>query len=169
MDVTTGSVSIPSATRAEVASSPMYVGTRNYVSTTSNEAAHDSGAVIGRQTREPINNRAHVLMRRALDVVSNNTNLIVSLQADKWMRLLMMTLQKCDLSDAPRPLVFESDNEAIQFEWIWQDRRFGMSFEPDPNESGWFLVTSKHNGGIQEYGTLDNLDLPRVARTLFNI
>ncbi|KYG10994.1 hypothetical protein BE21_58415 [Sorangium cellulosum] len=65
--------------------------------------------------------------------------------------------------------MFTSDNEAIQFEWIWHDRRFGMSFEPNPDESGWFLVTSKRNGDIQEYGALDDLDLNKVIRVLLDL
>lgn len=168
MDFNTGIVSIPSAIRAEVASSPMYVGTRDYVSATSSEATHRSGALSGQQIHEPVNGRLQALMKHALELAANSSNLIVSLQADKWLRLLIRALQKCDVSNAPRPLAFASDNEAIQFEWIWHDRRFGMSFEPDPNESGWFLVTSKSNGDIQECGMLEDLALSKVVRILFD-
>lgn len=62
--------------------------------------------------------------------------------------------------------VFESDDESILIEWIFDKYRIGINIEPDKEESGWFLVSDKSAGGINALGYLENTNIDWLVNWL---
>jgi hypothetical protein len=59
------------------------------------------------------------------------------------------------------------EDSSYLLEWTFKDRRLGFSFEPDPNESGWYYVYSSGSSERYESGTMDQLEMNRlIAMTL---
>lgn len=74
------------------------------------------------------------------------------------LNLFSAALAKYDLSRAP-PVAAFIDDGALVVEWILRDKRLGLSFEANPQESGWFLVSSPEHGNIRAHGRFDGTEL----------
>ena len=73
-----------------------------------------------------------------------------------------------DTSAAPELRFSLPDDGSILLEWTFKDRRFGMSFEEDEGESGWYFVFSREPSTRCEAGTMDQLDMKRLAKLSLN-
>jgi hypothetical protein len=59
------------------------------------------------------------------------------------------------------------EDSSYLLEWTFADRRLGFSFEPNPEDSGWYYVYSNGSSERYESGTMDQLEVGRlVAMTL---
>lgn len=59
------------------------------------------------------------------------------------------------------------EDSSYLLEWTFADRRLGFSFEPNPDDSGWYYVYSNGSSERYESGTMDQLEISRlVAMTL---
>lgn len=74
-------------------------------------------------------------------------------------------LQKL-LAEAPfSPHIYTTESGALMLEWIKPDRRFGVFFEQNPTDSGWFFVSKREAGDHMDCGDLG--DMPAsVSRLL---
>lgn len=57
---------------------------------------------------------------------------------------------------------------SVLLEWATRDFRLGFSIDSDPNESGWYVVTSRQLGEIGMNGALSKLDKRSIVSTLVN-
>lgn len=73
-----------------------------------------------------------------------------------------------DTTDAPELRFALPDDGSILLEWTFKDRRFGMSFEENEGESGWYFVFSREPSSRCEAGTMDQLDMKRMAKLSLN-
>jgi hypothetical protein len=62
-----------------------------------------------------------------------------------------------DINYLPPLRAFHLSDESFLLDWIFLDFRIGFSFEPDHNESGWYLVTNKNLGEIGMSGYLSEI------------
>ena len=57
-----------------------------------------------------------------------------------------------DLGHLPPLGAFNVDDGSVLIEWIFSDFRIGFNVEPDPDDSGWYLVSNKNLGEISASG-----------------
>lgn len=89
-----------------------------------------------------------------------------SREALRFLDIIEFELRRLSVSVPQEPVVFFEPDGAIALEWIRNDCRFGLSFEVDPEKSGWFLVRSVIDS---ESGLLTcvSFQLPSILRTYF--
>ena len=73
-----------------------------------------------------------------------------------------------DIAHLPPLRTFVSDDGSVLIEWIFSDFRVGFSLEPDPRESGWYLVSGKNLNSVEASGTATGTDWKRVVPQLFD-
>ncbi|MGA9350361.1 MAG: hypothetical protein WBW48_16380 [Anaerolineae bacterium] len=80
------------------------------------------------------------------------------------------TLQELqlDLSHIPQLRAYLVDDGSVLFEWIFNDYRVGFSIDPNPQESGWYLITRPNLGGISASGFISGIDLDTLIMWLLN-
>lgn len=91
-----------------------------------------------------------------------NSNFRVVTQAKSIHSLLCATVSDRDCMGLPA-LHFSSDDESneILLEWIIPDRRFGIFFGPNPEDSSWFLV--RNYGNWSRGGLIHEADISRIV------
>jgi hypothetical protein len=75
---------------------------------------------------------------------------------------------RLDLSYIPPLRAFEADDGSVLFEWSFRDYRIGFSIEPDPQESGWYLITNQNLGEISAAGHISGVNLQTLIIWLFS-
>ncbi|MEA3486654.1 MAG: hypothetical protein U9R20_03265 [Thermodesulfobacteriota bacterium] len=60
------------------------------------------------------------------------------------------------------------DDGSLTIEWISHDYRIGFSIEPNPDESGWYIVSVKKVGGTNAYGNISNINNRNLIQWLLN-
>lgn len=60
------------------------------------------------------------------------------------------------------------DDSSVSLDWISPDFRLGFNVESNPDDSSWYLVTSKQLNEIGAYGFLSELDNRELASLLVN-
>lgn len=73
-----------------------------------------------------------------------------------------------DLSNLPPLHAFLVNDDSILFEWIFGDYRVGFSIEPNPDDSGWYLVSNKNLGEISASGYLAGVDTKNLITWLLS-
>jgi hypothetical protein len=67
-----------------------------------------------------------------------------------------------DLTGLPFLNAFLADDGSMYFEWTSSDFRIGFSIEPVPNESGWYLVSTRKLGEISASGYIMGIDIKNL-------
>jgi hypothetical protein len=101
------------------------------------------------------------LLREAREVISRVENASLAKQTEKLLSILGQMMQaikkeRPELSDIPRLHAHIDEDESVLIEWIFPDFRVGFNIEPDPEDSGWHLVSNKKVGEITASGQLTN-------------
>jgi len=96
--------------------------------------------------------------RQVRKIVSKIENSDVIKQLDKLLSIIdeifNVTQQSVDLSSIP-PLNSHIDEDGSVFlEWIFPDFRIGFNIEPNPEDSGWHILSNKKLGERTESGQL---------------
>lgn len=113
------------------------------------------------------------LLRRAWQLIHKLDDRDIANQA----RRLLSAIQEgvsifqelhLDLSHLPQLQPFIADDGSVLFEWIFHDYRVGFSIEPDPDESGWFLITDHNLGEITASGMISGTDLQTLTLWLLS-
>ena len=68
--------------------------------------------------------------------------------------------------DLPSPIVkFDEDRGSLDFEWYGEGMRLLISFEKNPDDSGWHIVRKMTCGcdDTGEYGSFDKFDPKQFA------
>lgn len=112
------------------------------------------------------------LTNLALTVVRQTKNKEVAKEARKILSVIqgMVTIFENSgiyLDHIPRLDAANLEDGSLLIEWIFDDFRIGFSIEPDPRESGWYLVTKENLGGINATGHFSNHQLELQIFWLF--
>ena len=103
------------------------------------------------------------------DVLSSARDLLHQLSGNaiaRQARLLLAFLQGAlssireideELVYLPQMQSHYVEDGSLLFEWILPNFRIGFNVEPDPSESGWFLVTNESLGSISASGYLSGI------------
>jgi len=108
-------------------------------------------------------------VRKARTVIPQIENTAVAEQLDKLLLMIRKMIEiaqreRPDLRDIPPLLAHIDEDGAVLVEWIFPDFRVGFNIEPNPNESGWYLVSNKKLNNFTVSGQLGNMDA--IIRTL---
>jgi hypothetical protein len=107
------------------------------------------------------------LFRSAWKVVRQ----LLNQEMAKEARKLLTTIQdivisfqqsRFDLASLPLLNAFIANDGSMYFEWTSSDFRVGFSIEPDPSESGWYLVSNKKLGEISASGYITGIDIKNL-------
>lgn len=126
-----------------------------------------------RQTAKPlIGNPARPsenLVTQAAQDLRARLDCVQSAQAVRLLEQFASIASASDIRGECPPLrVLDSPDGAVLVEWTFRDRRLGFTFEPRPEESGWYFVFSAGSSQRYESGTLDQLDLRRLMRAMLS-
>ena len=93
------------------------------------------------------------LTRQARDTISQIQNPNVAEQLDKLLSIIdkifyVAQQGKIDLSYIPSLNAHVDEDGSVLVEWIFPDFRTGFNIEPNPDDSGWHLVSNK---ALNEY------------------
>jgi hypothetical protein len=94
--------------------------------------------------------------------VREKTKEIVSL-IDSILQLI--DEQRPNIRHMPLLNVYREEDDGVLLEWVFSDFRIGFNIEPNPEDSGWHLVTDKKLDGIAIAKHLTDLNEP-VERML---
>jgi len=105
-------------------------------------------------------------------VICNIENPNVAQEAKKLLVVIQDVLTSfrqvgIDMSHLPPIRAFKLDDGAVLIEWIFSDYRVGFSVEPNPEDSGWYLVTKENLGNINASGYTSHVDLKKQMLWLF--
>ena len=73
-----------------------------------------------------------------------------------------------ELGAAPSLKAYEDDDDSVLVEWIFTNFRIGFTIEPNPKESGWYLVSNKKIKERRAYGPLLKATLDKNLLWLLN-
>ncbi len=73
-----------------------------------------------------------------------------------------------DLGYIPQLQAHLLEDTSILFEWIFDDYRIGFNIDPNPRESGWFMLSNNNLGSINAYGLISGIDLDNQILWLLN-
>lgn len=101
--------------------------------------------------------------RQARDIVSQIQNPNVAEQLDKLLSLIDIIFyyvaqqRGVDLSCIPPLHAHVDEDGSVLLEWIFPDFRIGFNIEPNPDDSGYHMVSNKKLGERTESGQLANM------------
>jgi len=111
------------------------------------------------------------------DPVQPATNVFAEIQnpvVAEQVRKILSTIQgmilrveetHSEFADIPPVCAHLSEDGSVLLEWIFSDFRIGFNIEPDPNDSGWHLVSNKRLGEIAVSKPLPR-NLARMSETI---
>ena len=105
------------------------------------------------------------------DIESKNADVIRNAKSflSVFQRVLQNNRNLIDYSVYLPPLKFEwLEDDSLLIEWIFRDFRIGFSFEPNPEESGWYLVSNEKLGELSTAGDINLNELESLITELFN-
>ncbi len=110
-------------------------------------------------------------IRNAWTVSIRNKNRQVKEMACQILTILRNTLsnlenQNYNISPLPSLHAFNAADESITIEWIFEEFRIGFTIEFDPEESGWYLISSENFGAITASGNLAEINLELIIEWL---
>jgi hypothetical protein len=79
--------------------------------------------------------------------------------------VLRVRQERSDLTDIPPICAHLSEDGSVLLEWIFSDFRIGFNIEPNPDESGWHLISNKRLGEIAVSKPLPR-NLARMSETI---
>lgn len=92
------------------------------------------------------------MSKEAKKVLGTIQDIVVSFQQSKF-----------DLTGLPPLNAFRVNDGSMYFEWTSSDFRVGFSVEPNPSESGWYLVSNKKLGEISASGYIAGVELKSLV------
>lgn len=104
------------------------------------------------------------LLENISDTINQTADRKVAAQARNLLNVFqeIFVESSVDLTHLP-PLHSTIVNDgSILIEWIFKDFRIGFSIEPNPDESGWYLVSNKNQGGISASGYISSAHLKKM-------
>ena len=112
-------------------------------------------------------------LRQAREIIPQIRNQSVAKQTKRLVSIIHRMIQlvkeaKPELNDIPLLQAYTDEDGSVLLEWIFPDFRVGFNIEPNPDDSGWHLVS---NNKLEEYtasGQLGNMG-ERVANLLMFI
>ena len=110
--------------------------------------------------------------RQARDIVSQIQNPKVEEQLDKLLsiidkRFYIVQQEGVELSCIPPLHPHLDEDGSVLLEWIFPNFRIGFNIEPNPDDSGYHLVSNKKLGERTESEQLANMDKIVVQLLLF--
>lgn len=113
------------------------------------------------------------LIRTALDVTHQTENRDIANEGKKVLLLIQEMVNsfkelKLDLGYLSPLNAYNVDDGSLLIEWVFRDFRIGFSYEPNPNESGWYLITNRTLGEISASGYLSNDNYESLILWLLN-
>jgi hypothetical protein len=75
---------------------------------------------------------------------------------EEIVRALMAT--GVEVQNLPPVRASLEEDGSVLIEWMTQDFRLGFNIEPNPTDSGWYVVTSKRIGETGAHGFLSSTD-----------
>ena len=110
--------------------------------------------------------------RQARDIFSKIKNKCVAEQLDKLLsiidKIFNVSQQQggVDFSCIPPMHAHVEEDGSVLLEWVFPDFRIGFNIEPDPDDSGWHLVSGKNLRNKTESGQL--IDTPKICSYLYD-
>jgi hypothetical protein len=113
------------------------------------------------------------LFKAAWELIHKIENKSVAKDANRMLAILQEMVStfhqfQFDVHDIPPLQAFVADDGAALFEWIFKDYRIGFNIEPNPKDSGWFLVTNRNLGEISASGFLSGIEVNPLILWLLN-
>lgn len=114
------------------------------------------------------------LVRPAWDAIRQTENQEVAREARRLLSVIqemIVSFQQFgfDLGHLPPLRAFNVvDDGSVSIEWILSDFRIGFTIEPNPEDSGWYLVSNKNLGEITASGYTSNIDIKTLVLWLLN-
>jgi len=113
------------------------------------------------------------LVRGAWDTIHQTENQQVAQEARRLLSIIQEMIAsfqrfRFDLGYLPPLQAFNVDDGSVLIEWIFSDFRIGFSIEPNPEDSGWYLVSNKNLGEISASGYTSNIDIKTLVLWLLN-
>ncbi len=98
-------------------------------------------------------------------------------EVGRQVRVLLSTIQEMvssfelsefDIGILPPLQAYETEDESLYVEWVFEHARVGFSFGSGPDEAGWFLVSDKALGDVNASGLISGLGVGKIFLWLFN-
>ena len=113
-------------------------------------------------TRNPVQHAVNVFSDvKDPSVVEQARKILATIQG----MILRVQQRRSDLTDIPPVCAHSSEDGSVLLEWIFSDFRIGFNIEPNPDDSGWHLVSNKKLGEIAVSKPLPR-DLARMSETI---
>lgn len=113
------------------------------------------------------------LVKTAWAITRQSENQTLGLEARKLLSVIdemIGSFQQFgfDLGYLPSLQAFNVEDGSILTEWIFRDFRIGFNIEPNPDDSGWYLVSNKNLGEISASGYISGVDIKNILLWLLN-
>ncbi|HID30264.1 MAG TPA: hypothetical protein EYP19_09700 [Desulfobacterales bacterium] len=113
------------------------------------------------------------LIRPAWELIHQVENKEIAQEAKRLLSVIQETvstfqLLQFDVGYIPQLQAFTVDDGSVLFEWAFNDYRIGFSIEPNPQDSGWFLITNRKLGEISAFGFISGIELHPLILWLLN-
>lgn len=99
-------------------------------------------------------------------LLSSVKNDVLVKEANAILDAIKNNLIYFDTESLPVIRAFELDNGSIAFEWIIDHFRIGFNFAPNPEESGYYLISDKSAGEIRFFGYFNGLNKQNIIKSL---
>ena len=110
-------------------------------------------------------------VKRAIGILPQIENPRVAEQLGNLLSIIDVVVNRIveqegiDLSSIPLLHAHVEEDGSVLLEWVFQDFRIGFNIEPNPNDSGWHLLSGKNLRNKTESGQL--IDTPKIGSYLY--
>ena len=109
------------------------------------------------------------LSEEARFIVHSFENRDISARANHFLTIFRSMLRtQVDTSYLPSLSAFSVDDGSLLIEWIFEHFRVGFSFEPDHDESSWYIVSDATLGRISAGGYLSGMNIEQLLHWIIN-
>jgi hypothetical protein len=113
------------------------------------------------------------LIRKAWGIVSAAKHPEVVKQARRLLLIIQDVIASFEqlgfnLGTLPRFRAVEEEDESVLIEWVFNNFRIGFTIEPNPGESGWYLVSTQALNEVGASGRLSGANMKKNFIWLLN-
>ena len=96
--------------------------------------------------------------QKAREFLASWENQAQAQQANSIMDKIERLVSKYDDLELPQFHVAQAEDNTIGLTWKIANATMGMGFNPDINDSSWFLLSGEENRGVTAYGNFSKFD-----------
>lgn len=106
----------------------------------------------------------HAIVAAAHKTAQFANNRAVAKHALALLNEFEQALRRAKVEQLPPLHALELEDHSLLFEWVLPGRRAGITLDPNPAQSGWFLLADDSRDKYETWGYLNTIDFAAIIQ-----